>query len=86
MPAKRGSLLDFWQQAGFTYDRSNSSSGTEHFDRNQEIITPETLEDALDYLTMCEQDQATGTFIVTDQVTGQQYLMVMINGVFLRYR
>lgn len=50
--------------------------------RNQGDYYPETLEDALDYLTMCEQDQATGTFIVTDQVTGQQYLMVMINGVF----
>jgi hypothetical protein len=50
--------------------------------RNQASYYPETLEDALDYLTMCEQDQAAGVFIVTDQVTQQQYLMVMINGVF----
>ena len=50
--------------------------------RNQANYYPETLEDALDYEMMCLQDQAAGVFIVTDQVTQQQYLMVMINGVF----
>jgi hypothetical protein len=50
--------------------------------RNQGDYYPETLEDALDYEMMCIQDQAAGVFMVTDQVTGQIYLMVMINGVF----
>lgn len=50
--------------------------------RNQGDFYRSSLEDALDYLTMLIQDQATGTFILTDQVTQQQYLMVMINGVF----
>ena len=50
--------------------------------RNQGDFYPATLEDALDYITMCEQDQAAGVFIVVDQVTQQKYLMVMINGVF----
>lgn len=50
--------------------------------RNQGDFLRSSLEDALDYLTMLMQDQATGIFILTDQVTNQQYLMVMINGVF----
>lgn len=49
--------------------------------RNQGDFYRSSLEDALDYLTMLIQDQATGIFILTDQVTGTQYLMVMINGV-----
>lgn len=50
--------------------------------RNQGDFFRSSLEDALDYLTMLIQDQATGIFILTDQVTGSQYLMVMISGVF----
>lgn len=50
--------------------------------RNQGDYYPETLEDALDYEMMCLQDQAAGVFILLDQVTGQKYLMVMINNVF----
>lgn len=50
--------------------------------RNQGDFYRSSLEDALDYLTMLIQDQSTGIFILTDQVTAQQYLMVMINGVF----
>lgn len=50
--------------------------------RNQGDFYRSSLEDALDYLTMLIQDQSTGTFILTDQVTNQNYLMVMINGVF----
>jgi hypothetical protein len=50
--------------------------------RNQGDYYRSSLEDALDYLTMLIQDQATGTFILTDQSTAQNYLMVMINGVF----
>lgn len=50
--------------------------------RNQGDFLRGSQEDALDYLTMLIQDQATGIFILLDQVTQQKYLMVMINGVF----
>jgi hypothetical protein len=50
--------------------------------RNQGDFLRGSLEDALDYLTMLIQDQAIGTFILTDQATSQKYVMVMINGVF----
>lgn len=50
--------------------------------RNQGDFYRSSLEDALDYLTMLIQDEASGIFILTDQVTGIQYLMIMINGVF----
>lgn len=50
--------------------------------RNQGDFLRGSLEDALDYLTMLIQDESTGIFILTDQVTQSQYLMVMINGVF----
>lgn len=49
--------------------------------RNQGDFYRSTLENALDYIVMLLQDQAAETLILTDQVTGIEYQLVMINGV-----
>lgn len=49
--------------------------------RNQGPYYPETIEDALDYITMLLQQQSVGSFILQDTVNGNFYQLIMVDGI-----